>query len=58
MSIVGILVFLIVVGVLLWAVNSIVPMDAQVKNIFNVVAVVAVVFYLLKAFGLSGHLPW
>jgi hypothetical protein len=58
MSIIGILVFLIVVGVLLWAVNSIVPMDARMKNIFNVVVVVAVVFYLIRAFGLNGHLPW
>lgn len=57
MSIIGILVLLIVVGLLLWAVNAVIPMEPKIKQIFNVVVVVAVVLYLLKAFGLLSHMP-
>ena len=34
---------LIVVGVLLWLVNNYIPMDAKIKNILNIVVVIAVV---------------
>jgi hypothetical protein len=47
-----ILIVLIVVGVLLWLVNSYIPMDRKIKNILNVVVVIGVVLWLLKAFGL------
>jgi len=43
---------LIVIGVLLWLVNSYIPMDAKIKQILNIVVVVAVVLWLLSAFGL------
>ena len=52
MSLVSLVVVLIVVGVLLWLVNSYIPMDGKIKNILNVVVVVAVVLWLLQAFGL------
>jgi uncharacterized membrane protein YwzB len=54
---ISIIVALVVVGVLLWAVNSIIPMDAKIKQILNVVVVVAVIFWLLRAFGLLGRFP-
>ncbi len=47
---------LIVVGVLLWLVNSYIPMDAAIKKILNIVVVVCVVIWLLYAFGLFSHL--
>jgi len=47
---------LIVVGVLLWLVNSYIPMDGKIKNILNIVVVIAVVIWLLQAFGLLGEL--
>ena len=49
---VQIVVALIVVGVLLWAVNSLIPMDPKIKQILNVVVVIAVLLWLLRAFGL------
>ena len=52
MPILTILIVLIVVGVLLWLVNSYIPMDRKIKNILNVVVVIAVVLWLLKVFGL------
>jgi hypothetical protein len=54
---ISILVALIVVGVLLYVVNSLIPMDAKIKTILNIVVVIAVVLWLLQAFGLlSGGL--
>jgi hypothetical protein len=56
MSIIAVLVVLIVVGVLLWLVNSYIPMDGKIKKILNVVVVVIVVLWLLSAFGVFGSL--
>ncbi len=54
MPLMNVVVTLIVVGVLLWLVNSYIPMDAKIKQILNIVVVVGVVLWLLRAFGLFG----
>jgi hypothetical protein len=46
---------LVVIGVLLWAINSFIPMDAKIKQILNVVVVIVVVLWLLSLF--TGYLP-
>ena len=51
MPILTIIIVLIVVGVLLWLVNTFIPMDGKIKNILNVVVVIVVIIWLLKAFG-------
>jgi hypothetical protein len=56
MSLLSILLVIIVVGVLLWAVNTYIPMDRKIKNILNIVVVVVVIVWLLKAFGLFDYL--
>jgi len=56
MPLFSVLLVLIVVGVLLWLVNTYVPMDAKIKNIFNIVVVICVIIWLLKAFGLLNNL--
>jgi hypothetical protein len=43
---------LIAVGVILWLVNTYIPMDRKIKNILNVVVVIVVILWLLQAFGL------
>jgi hypothetical protein len=43
---------LIVVGVLLWLVNHLIPMQGTIKSILNGVVVIALVLWLLKAFGM------
>ena len=55
MSLISLIITLIVVGVLLWLVNSYIPMDGKIKNILNVVVVVCVVIWLLHAFGIIDH---
>lgn len=52
MSLITVLIVLVVVGVILWLINSYIPMDRKIKNILNVVVVIAVVLWLLQAFGL------
>ena len=52
MPLVQILVVLVVVGVLLWLVNSYVPMQRTIKSILNAVVVIATVVWLLNIFGL------
>ena len=56
MPLATLVVYLIVVGVVLWLVNNYIPMDAKIKNILNVVVVVAVVLWLLQVFGVMGSL--
>jgi hypothetical protein len=52
MPLLQILMVLVVVGVLLWLVNSFIPMQGQIKSILNGVVVIAVVLWLLNIFGL------
>lgn len=56
MSLVSIILTLIVVGVLLWLINSYIPMDSKIKGILNGVVVIVVVLWLLQAFGVISAL--
>lgn len=50
MDLISLVIVLIVVGVILWLVNTYIPMDGKIKNILNIVVVIAVVLWLLSAF--------
>lgn len=54
MPVVQVAVTLIVVGVLLWLVNTYIPMARSIKSILNAVIVIVVVVWLLNVFGLLG----
>jgi hypothetical protein len=56
MPLVTLVITLGVVGVLLWLVNRFIPMQGQIKSILNGVVVIAVVIWLLKAFGLLDYI--
>jgi hypothetical protein len=47
---------LIVVGVLLWLINTYVPMASGVKSLLNAVVIIVLVVWLLKIFGLWSYL--
>lgn len=51
MPLIQVLIVLIVVGVLLWLVNSYIPMQSAIKSILNAVVVIVVVLWLLNVFG-------
>jgi hypothetical protein len=52
MPLLQILIVLVVVGVLLWLVNSFIPMQGTIKGILNAVVIICVVLWLLNVFGL------
>jgi hypothetical protein len=56
MSILGIIAVIVIVGLLLWVVNSYIPMDATVKKILNVVVIILLIVFLLRAFGVWGEI--
>jgi len=51
MPLLQILIVLVVVGVLLWLVNSFIPMQGTIKSLLNAVVVIATVLWLLNVFG-------
>lgn len=56
MSLITLVIVLVVVGVVLWLINSYIPMQSTIKKILNVVVIIAVVLWLLSAFGVIGSL--
>jgi len=56
MPLVNLILVLIVVGVVLWLINTYVPMDPKIKSILNAVVVIGVVLWLLQVFGLISTL--
>ena len=55
MSLISLIITLVVIGVLLWLINTYIPMDGKIKKILNVVVVICVVVWLLYAFGILHH---
>ena len=56
MPLINLVIVLLVVGVLLWLVNTYIPMDRKIKNILNIVVVIVVVIWLLQVFGVLGSM--
>ena len=56
MPLIQILLALIVVGVLLWLVNTFIPMAGSIKSILNAVVIIVVVVWLLNIFGLMHYI--
>lgn len=52
MTVVELVVILCIVGVVLYVLNQVVPMDGRVKTIVNAVVIVAVCLWVLEALGL------
>jgi hypothetical protein len=51
MPLINLVIVLVVVGVLLYLVNHYLPMDKKIKSILNIVVIIAVILWLLNAFG-------
>ena len=56
MPLLTILLVLVVVGVIVWLVNTYIPMDRKIKSILNAVVVIVVVIWLLREFGVLNSL--
>jgi len=56
MPLIQLVIVLVVVGVILWLINSYIPMQATIKKILNAVVVIAVIMWLLSVFGVIGNI--
>ncbi len=56
MSILSLLLALVLIGIVLWLINNILPMDPKIKTIINVLVVIVVIIWLLKALGAWAYL--
>jgi hypothetical protein len=56
MPLIHLVIVLVVVGVILWLINSYIPMQATIKKILNAVVVIAVIIWLLSVFGVIGNI--
>lgn len=57
MPLIHVVLVLIVVGVLLGLINRYIPMAASIKTILNLVVVIAVILFVLSAFGIITGIP-
>ncbi len=51
MTLISLIITLMLVGILLWAINTYIPMDPNIKQIMNVVVVIVLIIWLLQVFG-------
>ncbi len=58
MPIIPLIVVLILVGVALYAINNVIPMDAKVKTLVNIIVVVAACLFALDALGIMETGRW
>lgn len=55
---VALIVWIVVIGVIAWLINSYVPIPQPFKTLINIVLIVVALLLILNAFGLtSGGLP-
>ncbi len=52
MPLLNVVLTLVVVGVILWLINTYIPMQSTIKSILNAVVVIAVILWLLYGFGI------
>jgi hypothetical protein len=62
MTLVNIVVVLVAAGLLMWLINTYIPMATAIKSLLNVVVFVVVLVWLLQVFGVIGpiaglHIP-
>lgn len=51
-SLITVVITLVIVGLVLWLINSYIPMASSIKSILNIVVIIAVIIWLLKVFGI------
>jgi hypothetical protein len=56
MSLITLVIVLVLVGLILWMINSYIPMQATIKKILNAVVVIVVILWLLNVFGILNNI--
>ncbi|MGZ3619948.1 MAG: Thivi_2564 family membrane protein [Candidatus Binataceae bacterium] len=57
MTLVSIVLMLVVVGLVMWLINTYIPMAAGIKSVLNIVVLIVVTIWLLQGFGIIGNIP-
>ena len=57
MDLIHVVLVLVVIGVLLWLINTYFPMAGTIKVILNVFVVIAVVWWIMAGFGMARPFP-
>jgi hypothetical protein len=57
MTLVHIAVILVIVGLIMWLINTYIPMAGAIKSLLNIVVFVVVLVWILQVFGLVGAIP-
>lgn len=58
MTLIDIVLVLIVTGLIMWLINTYIPMAGAIKSLLNVVVFVVVLIWVLQVFGLIGSIPF
>ena len=56
MTIINLFLVLVIIGVVLWAITTFIPMPQAIKNLILIVGVIIAVIYVLSAFGIISGL--
>jgi hypothetical protein len=56
MTLIGLIITLVIVGLILYLINQYVPMQPAIKNILNIAVIIIVILWLLQATGVLGPL--
>ncbi|MFZ0246995.1 MAG: Thivi_2564 family membrane protein [Candidatus Binatus sp.] len=57
MTLVQIVVVLVLVGLVMWLINTYIPMAGAIKSLLNIVVFVVILIWILQTFGLIGAIP-
>jgi hypothetical protein len=52
MSLIQLCIPIIIVGLVLWAVHTFIPLDSKVRTLLDVVVIIALLLWVLQTFGL------
>ncbi|MDW7773663.1 MAG: Thivi_2564 family membrane protein [Desulfobulbaceae bacterium] len=56
MPLIQLIIVLVIVGLVLWVINSYIPMQSTIKKILNIVVIIVVIIWLLGVFGVIGDI--
>ena len=56
MPLIQLAIVLVTVGLILWLINSYIPMQSTLNRILNVVVVIGAIIWLLSVFGFIGNI--
>jgi hypothetical protein len=57
MNIIGVILVLVIIGVIMWLINTYIPMTPPIKTVLSIVVLILVIVWLLNVFGLLSTVP-